>query len=110
MPRRYAIAFAVAGALIGCGFAIGIYLRHGVLAEIRQTFREQEAAGTLPAELRNVDIDSVDFTDFGLEVSEGTMFKAAIAEWLLVGWMIWVPVVVVACLGIAAILSRFKKA
>lgn len=74
--------------------------------ELRSELRVMEADGTLPPELRGLDLDYVPLSGFGLEVSRGDLWRIWIADLLRSLWWIWMPLLLVICLLVAILYGK----
>ncbi|SFJ11135.1 hypothetical protein [Planctomicrobium piriforme] len=104
--QKFLIAAVIASIITAGGFALAAYLKQLVLQEIRNSLREAKAAGTLPPEMQDLDLDNFMRMDIGIELSSQAMTRATIVDALRGLWYIWVPIVFAVCLGIAALLGR----
>ena len=75
-------------------------------SQVRADLRQMKADGTLPPELENLDIDTADFEGWDVEVSEGMMLRAEIANALAGLWFVWIPLVVSVCLAVAYVTGK----
>ena len=109
-PIRYVLAFFSACLIIAGGTAFCAYVRQSFIEDFREELRKEKAAGTLPPELENVDIETISpFDGFDLEVSEQQIFKLDLAILLSEFWFIWVFVTFGACFGVAYLLGQAPK-
>ena len=106
MPPRYLIAVLVAGALIGVGFWFVKSTRREVEESLRCDLHAMKAAGTLPPEWQNVDLDTIPIADMNLQVSPELVRKIRIADLLQALWWIWIPAIVGISLLVAAVVGR----
>ncbi len=100
---RYGIALVVATLIIALGAAFVNQTQQAVEQPFRKALRDAKAAGTLPAE---IDPETAQLRDFGVEVSPELMHRLQIAH-LLIQWRYaLIAIVVVGCLGIARVLQK----
>lgn len=104
--HRYVFALVVSILVIACGFLFAARARSALFERVRQQFREAQAAGTLPPELKDVDVETLEFSDLGVELSEDDLRRLSAADFLTRMWFVWVPTVLVVCFGIAAMWPR----
>ncbi len=106
---RYGIALIVAAVIIIAGFAF-VRLTYGEIEanfeQQRQRLKQQKADGTLPDHWKNVDLDTMKYTDFGMRVTRGMQIRLDLSMWLVELWFVMIPLVVAICLGAAYLLSR----
>jgi hypothetical protein len=103
--RYIPLWFWVATILIAAGFAFSWLTVRAFHAQVRQTLREQKAAGKLPAELQDIDPETWDSSkiDFQMKLPRGMETRLQIVFWLTDLWFVWVPLVFILCF-IAAML------
>jgi hypothetical protein len=107
IPLPYILASGVACLIIAGGVVFCIRARRSVVAAFRRRLRDIEAAGELPPELEGVDLDTVTPDGFGVEVSARQVFALTLAAFLAKFWFAWPAVVIVLCLGVAALLRSW---
>ena len=106
---RYLVALAVATAIIGGGV---LFVRstfgeiEGDFEQFRQQLKDQKTAGTLPKQWENTDLDKLKYTDFGMLVSTSMQIRLDIAAWLTGFWYVFVPLVILVCIGAAHLAGR----
>jgi hypothetical protein len=106
---RYAVALVVAAAITGC---LIFYVRRTdrvIEQAIRQMLAKQQQAGTLPPELQDIDPRTADLGklgDFQTSLPRGIERRVKLSYWLAGYWFVWVPLVVVLCLGVASMVGR----
>jgi hypothetical protein len=106
MLKPYLIAVIVAALIIGGAFAFASHTRRSFVESLRQDLRDAKAAGTLPPEMQDVDIETLDLADLGVEVTPGQMRQLQIADFIDHIWELWAPMTVLVCLGIAAVFAQ----
>jgi hypothetical protein len=103
---RYVIALTIAAAIILAGF---MFVRstlgelEAIFAQRRQELKEQKANGTLPEELKDADLDKM---EFGMKMSENMQFRLDMSMWLKEFWFVAVAFTLVVCLGTAFLWGR----
>ncbi|MCH7989442.1 MAG: hypothetical protein IID46_09900 [Planctomycetes bacterium] len=105
-PIRYVLAFFSGCLILAGGVAFCASVRQSFIEDFREDLRKEKAAGTLPPELEDVDIETITPDGFDLEVSEGQIFKLSLADFITEFWFIWVFVIFGACFGIAYLLGK----
>jgi hypothetical protein len=105
-PLRYVLAFFSGCLIIAGGTIFCASVRQSFIEDFREDLRKEKAAGKLPPELKDVDIETITPDGFDLEVSEEQMFKLNLADFFTEFWFIWVFVVFGACYGIAYLLGH----
>ena len=103
---RYLIAMIVAGVVIALALGYVFRVRAELYDGLREQLRQSKADGTLPPELANVDIETMPLSDFGIELSSSMKRKVTIADFILGAWIVWIPLLILLCLGAAYILPR----
>jgi len=102
---RLDVALAAAAVICALLGAYASYDRDVIEKAVRQHLRELKERNELPAELRDVDIDSIDATEFDVEVRPAMILRQGIAEFLWARWYLWVPLVFMGCVGVAWLAS-----
>lgn len=97
---RYVIALVAAGLVIGCLSLVANQSASALQKRMRQKLIAAQAAGETPAE---VDLNSGDFTDFGMEVSASERFQIG----LLDCWYAYRIILIPALVGIALIVAHY---
>jgi hypothetical protein len=97
--NRYLAAAMIAGLLSASALAYGSQIRADFYERLRESFRQSKADGA--PELANVDIDTMQMSDFGIELSRKEIRKIQFAELIQGGWFVWMPLLLVLCLGAA---------
>ena len=109
---RYGIALIVA-ALIILGGILFVRQTHSEIESIfepqRLRLKQQKADGTLPEEWKDVDLDAIEYTDFGMAVPPAFQLRLELTMWLVGFWWLFAPLVVVAWLGAAFLLGRIFR-
>jgi hypothetical protein len=106
MVLPYVVAALAAAAIIAAAFAYASHTRSAFVESLRQDLRDAKAAGTLPAEMQDVDIEKLDLADMGIEVTPGQMRRLSIADFIDEIWYLWAPMVLLVCFGIAAVFAQ----
>ena len=76
---------------------------------VRQTFKQQKAAGTLPPEFQDVDTDTVDrLPDMQMSLPHPWETRLKMAMWIEDYWYLLAPLVVIVCLGVAALAGKLR--
>lgn len=97
------IALLAAGLLIGYGLWFAIRTRRRFEKSMRSDeLRAMQADGTIPPELRDLNLDLIPLSGFGMEVSSRELRRIWLADLLQSLWWIWIPAVLAVCLLIAA--------
>jgi hypothetical protein len=110
MLKPYLIAVIAAALMVAGAFAFASLTRSEFIESLRQDLRDAKAAGTLPAEMQNIDIETLDPADMGVEVSPGQMRRLWLADVIENIWYLWAPMTVLVCLGIAAVFAQKNRA
>lgn len=105
MGTGFTIAIIVAGAIIAGAFAFSSAVRRELKREVRRMLRNARDAGQLPPDFDDEAIERGELSDIGVVMSSSNMRKLSLAEFVERMWFVWVPIVLVTCLGVAAILS-----
>jgi preprotein translocase subunit SecG len=95
---RYLIAIMVAFGLIGLG---AIFVRSTLLA-LHHKLRSELQAAAARGEVSQAQADAGDLSAFGIELPETEMFQISIANALTRFRFVWISLVIVLCLGVAA--------
>lgn len=106
---RYGIALVVAFAILLLAGLFTWQTRRIVREEFRKSLREAKAAGTLPPGLQHLDPDTAKFEEVGIELPAVSMTRIAIADMILAYWFVLGPLVILLCLGTAALSNRLVK-
>jgi hypothetical protein len=106
---RYWIALVVALAILLLAGLFSWQTKRIVREQFRKTLREAKAAGTLPPELQHLDPDTAKPEDLGFELPAALMTRVAIADMILARWFVLGPLVILLCLGAAALSYRLVK-
>src|SRR5262249_39596448 len=72
----------------------------------RQQLKEQKANGTLPDELKDVDLDKIKWTDFGMQLSSNMHIRLDASMWLQDFWFLAAPFTAIVCLAGAYLWGR----
>ena len=103
LAMRYGISLAIVAVLIG-GLELYAWIEARAIERLmRQKARAAQAAGDVPAD---VDVDSMDFKDFGTEVSRSEMLRIMLVDSYYRFRIILLPMLILAGLGIAHMLTR----
>jgi hypothetical protein len=109
---RYCIALIVAIAIILVGFAFA-RLTYGEIETIfeqhHQRLKQQKADGTLPEEWKDVDLDAIKYTEFGMQLTRGMQIRLDLTMWLVELWFVLIPLVMATCLGAAFVWGRIFR-
>lgn len=103
---RFLMSLVAAGLIIGGGFMFCTLAEKRLINEARQALRQAKAAGTLPPELQNVDLETMPLEDVGIPVGKSTMRMVTVADRLSQFAVFLVPLVIIACVGAAWLLGR----
>jgi hypothetical protein len=101
---RYLVAGSLGVAIVVSGAAFVILVRthfRRALAEELRSLRLQRDAGERPTETQGVDIDALDPSGMGVELSRGQIVLVTVADWLVSFWYVWVLLVMAGACGIA---------
>lgn len=99
------VAAAVALAITLLGVAFVAWTHSSLTKQVRADVKKMAAEGTLPAELKGVDLDEITLDGFGVELSSGDLLRLSIADTLSSFWFICIPLVFGLCVGIAYFFS-----
>src|SRR5438552_11129655 len=100
----YVIATIVDLVLLGAGAVFVWYAHHRIdqrVENLKETLKAQKAAGQLPAQWQNVDLDHLEKSQLDMRVSEREMLMLDIADFLVGNWIILAPGVLLIGFGIA---------
>jgi hypothetical protein len=106
---RYGIALVVALAILLFAGLFTWRTKRIVHEELRKSLREAKAAGTLPPELQHLDPDTERFEEVGIELPAVSVTRITIADLILAYWLVLGPLVILLCLGTAALSCRLAK-
>ena len=111
---RYGIALIVATVII-LGGVVFVRMTFGEIeAKVRQQLKRQKAEGTLPDHWKNVDLDTLKWSDFAnqfqMTLPQGLMMRLDMAMLLAGTWYVLVPLTVLLCLAAAYIWGRMFRA
>jgi hypothetical protein len=109
MQTRYWVAALVAGVIVAIAFAYASSIRAEFYKDIRESLKKAKAEGTLPPELTNVDVETMPLSDFGIELSREQRRRVSLADFILGGWSMWAPLVVLICFGVAYLMPSPAK-
>lgn len=107
--NRYLLATVIAGLIIASALLYGASVRQEFNQGLRESFRQAKVAGD--ADLENVDIETMELADFGVELSNEEIRKYQFSKVVGGAWFIWSPFVLALCLWAAYLwphLSRLK--
>lgn len=111
MWTRIVYALGAAGVLIGSGLWYAIRTRRRFEKTFRSDdLRAMQADGTLPAELRDANLDIMPLTGFGMQVSSSELRRIWFADLLQSLWWIWIPAVLAVCVIAAALIGNSSSA
>lgn len=100
-PPRYFVASLVALLIIAAALFYAGRVQRRFVEKLRQSMRDAKAAGTLPDELKDVDLETITPRGFALEVSREELTRITISDMLRHLWYVWIPIVIGICFGIA---------
>ena len=107
MGTRIVVALLVAVALIASGVWFAIRTRRKFEKSMRSDdLRTMQADGTFPPELRDLNLDIIPLSGFGMNVSPRDLRRVWIADLLQSLWWIWIPTVIGICLLIALTVGK----
>jgi len=104
----YGIALVVSLAAIGSGLLFVRSVRaecRDILERTKRDLRAKKAAGQLPPEMKNIDIDNLRLEEFGMQVTPSFQFRLEAKMWLEEFDFVWIPFVVLTCFGLAALVN-----
>src|SRR5262245_6026433 len=109
--RQFLIWLAVAAALIGAGIIYTKLTFRSFEAQARETLRRLQQAGTLPRAWQGIDVETVDIWHLGMQLRAPPEWETRLPIAFLLAdyWYVWVAVVLVVCLGAAALPARRRK-
>lgn len=106
----YVKSLALAALVISVG-AVFVWLTfRSTENKIRDSFRQQKAAGTLPPDFQDVDIETIDISKVGFQMKLPRAYelRLQIAMWIVDLWYLWSALTVGICLGVAALARRWR--
>ena len=106
---RYIVALLIAGAIIVAGYLLVSTTFGEIEANVeqrRQQLKEQKANGTLPDEWKDVDLDKIKWSDFGMQLSSNMHIRLDLSMWLRDFWFVAAPFTVIVCLAGAYLWGR----
>lgn len=106
---RHGIALVVAFAILLLAGLFTWQTKRIVREEFRKSLPKAKAAGTLPPGLQHVDPDTAKPEEIGIELPAVSVIRIAIADLILAYWFVLGPLVVLLCLGTAALSYRLVK-
>ena len=95
----YVIALGVAALLIAVAVIAQWRIRVTVLREIRCELRRAKDAGA--PSLADIDPETFELQDVGLALPQRIQRLIGIADVISRLWLIWAPITILACLGVA---------
>lgn len=105
---RYLIAVTIAGLVIA-GLWVFWWWNHDLVErQVRQQLRQDKEQGKLAPEFQGVDIETLDLSNYSVRVSRDVMGRANAARFLGGTWYLWMPAVLLMCLGAAALIGRWR--
>ena len=106
---RYVIALAAAALIIFAGALFVRQTDRSLKQFVRQSLKQQEAAGTLPPEFQDIDIDAADrLPDMQMSLPHSWELRRKTAMWLEDFWYLLAPLTVILCLGVAALVGKLR--
>jgi hypothetical protein len=109
MATRYLVASIVAADVIACGGIYAWFDHDVVLRTARAELLQQQERGELPAELPDVDIESLELENRGIDVPPSILRRQQVALLIARLWPLWIPAVLILSFGIAALVGLFTK-
>lgn len=106
MPSRIVIALLIAVAAMTGGFVFVASTRRAVDDSIRGTLRAMKAAGALSPEMQNADLETIPLDNMNLTIPSKFHWRIVVSDILQSFWWIWMTLVLVTCLLIAALCGR----
>lgn len=103
------IALIVAGAFIVTALVYAWYDRNVAVRTIRQHLCNLKQRHELPVIYREVNIETVDLTQFDAELLGSVQFRQDVASFLIASPFLWVPFVLVSCVGVAWVVRLLIK-
>lgn len=111
MWTRILIALVSAGTVIAGGLWFAVRTRRRFEKTFRSDdLRAMQADGTLPAELRDANLDIMPLTGFGMQVSSSELRRIWFADLLQSLWWVWIPFVLTICLLAATFIGLSSSA
>lgn len=104
------IALIIAAVVCASLAAYAYCDRNIVETAVRGNLRDLKQRQQLPPEFVGVDVETVDLSEYAFEVPPAVLFRHNLAHFLAVSWYVWVPGVVLACVGITWLVSFLFKA
>jgi 4-amino-4-deoxy-L-arabinose transferase-like glycosyltransferase len=105
---RYGLALLIAGVVIAALAVFSWWNYNAIERSVRQHMRQQQERGELPPELQGVDIEALALNNFKVQVQTDEINRQDIARFLAVAWYLWAPLVVGVCVGVVALVSRWR--
>jgi hypothetical protein len=105
--NRYLAAAMIAGLIAASALAYGSHIRAEFQRELRESFRQSKAGGA--TELVNVDVETMQLSDFGIELSRKDIRKCQLANVIQDAWFVWSPLLLALCFGAAYLWPRFSS-
>ena len=106
---RYVVAFVSGCLIIAAGAFFCMSTRQKFIEHLRESVRAEQATGTLPLELKDVDPDAITPEGWNIESSPGDVYRVWIADMFSQFWFVFGPIVFAVCLGIAFLLGKSKS-
>ena len=101
LGMRYLLAIAVALLLIAAVLGYAGWLKHAMNAELRAMLLELKSQGNLPAEFNPETATIADLQEFDTNLPVSLVNKLITYEVILRWLYVWVPAVILVCLGAA---------
>lgn len=108
---RYQIALLIAAVVIGLGFGFAFWTRQELDSAMRTKLKEMNNEGRLPAEYEGADLDTVplNLDIIVVELPRGLQTRLDIVRWMNDFCWVLAPLVVLVCLGVAALVGPRRK-
>ena len=104
---QYRIALVCAAIIIISGLLYSWITKRQVESQIRGSLRQLKESGELPPELRDVNIETADIRSFSVKLLANQVAMLSFAQLISNYWFVWIPAIIVLCLGMAALIASF---
>ena len=106
----YMVAVLIAAPIVGVAFAFVQQTRSNMQAraeKMKDDLKAKREAGQLPPEWQGVDLDNLQLNQLGMRLTPSEMTSLEIADFLATYSYLLIALVLAACWGITALVSRW---
>ncbi len=101
------VSLVIAGSIVVVALSYAWYDHNFAYRWAQKQLRVLKERNKLPPEFQGVDIDAVDFSEHQLTVPPWVLLRHSVANALVVKSYVWIPIVVVLCVGVAWLVQLF---